>query len=121
MPPYVVTLLVLYFSAAHFIIPHKESHSRSLFEQQQQHNSHRLAKINVSIVSEIMVSVMTSNVNGDNLSENLVKMLADPPFARRLSEQGQDPQSSTPAELTAYMRAETERWTGVLKSAGFLK
>ena len=57
----------------------------------------------------------------NKVNADVVKMLADPPFARRLSEQGQDPQSSSPAELTAYMRAETERWTGVLKSAGFLK
>jgi tripartite-type tricarboxylate transporter receptor subunit TctC len=55
------------------------------------------------------------------LNGEMVKMLADPPFARRLSDQGQDPQSSSPAELTAFMRAETTRWTGVLKSAGFLK
>ncbi len=56
---------------------------------------------------------IVSKINGD-----LVKMLADPPFAKRLSDQGQDPQSTTPAELTAYLRAESERWTGVVKAAG---
>ncbi len=57
--------------------------------------------------------VIVARVNGE-----LVKMLADPSFAKRLSDQGQEPQSSTPAELSAYMRAESERWAGVLKAAG---
>ena len=53
-----------------------------------------------------------------SVNREMVKMLADPPFAKRLSDQGQEPQSTTPAELTAYMRAETERWAGVIKAAG---
>ena len=56
---------------------------------------------------------IVSRVNGE-----LVKMLADPSFAKRLSDQGQEPQSSTPAELTVYMRAESARWAGVIKAAG---
>lgn len=58
---------------------------------------------------------IVSKVNGE-----MVKMLADPPFAKRLVDQGQEPQSSTPAELIAYLRVESERWSGVLKSAGLL-
>jgi tripartite-type tricarboxylate transporter receptor subunit TctC len=58
-------------------------------------------------------AAILSKVNGE-----LQKMLADPPFAKRLSDQGQEPQSTTPAELTAYMRAESERWSGVIKAAG---
>ncbi|HTE15340.1 MAG TPA: tripartite tricarboxylate transporter substrate binding protein [Burkholderiales bacterium] len=56
---------------------------------------------------------IVARVNGE-----IVKMLADPPFAKRLSDQGQEPQSTTPAELTAHMRAESERWAGVIKAAG---
>jgi len=52
------------------------------------------------------------------VNRDIVNMLADPPFAKRLADQGQEPQSTTPAELTAYMRAETERWAGVIKAAG---
>ncbi len=52
------------------------------------------------------------------VNREMVKMLAEPTFARRLSDQGQEPQSTTPAELTAYMRAESERWAGVIKAAG---
>lgn len=54
------------------------------------------------------------------LNADMVSMLADPPFARRLVEFGQDPQSSSPAELTAFMRSEAVRWAGVLKAAGLL-
>ena len=56
---------------------------------------------------------IVARVNGE-----LVKMLADPSFAKRLSDQGQEPQSSTPAELTVYMRVESARWAGVIKAAG---
>ena len=67
-----------------------------------------------ALVAPRGVSVaILSKVNGE-----LQKMLADPPFANRLSDQGQEPQSTTPAELTAYMRAESERWSGVIKAAG---
>jgi tripartite-type tricarboxylate transporter receptor subunit TctC len=52
------------------------------------------------------------------VNSEMVKMLADPPFAKRLADQGQEPQSTTPAELAAYMRAESERWSRVIKTAG---
>lgn len=56
---------------------------------------------------------IVSRLNGE-----MVKILADPSFARRLTDQGQDPQSSSPAELTAYMRSESERFSRVIKAAG---
>ena len=52
------------------------------------------------------------------LNGELVKMLADSTFSKRLTDQGQDPQSSTPAELLVYMKAESVRWAGVIKGAG---
>ena len=52
------------------------------------------------------------------LNGEMVKMLADPSFAKRLVDQGQEPQSTTPAELAAHMRSESERWRGVIKAAG---
>lgn len=54
------------------------------------------------------------------LNADMVSMLADPPFAKRLIEFGQDPQASTPAELTAFMRAEATRWGAVLKATGWV-
>jgi tripartite-type tricarboxylate transporter receptor subunit TctC len=54
----------------------------------------------------------------NKLNGEMVRMLADPVFAKRLTDQGQEPQSSTPAELAAYLRAESTRWSGVIKAAG---
>ena len=48
----------------------------------------------------------------------LLKMINDPPFAKKLADQGQDPQSSTPAELTAHMKAESDRFAKIIKAAG---
>jgi tripartite-type tricarboxylate transporter receptor subunit TctC len=52
------------------------------------------------------------------VNREMTKMLNDATFSRRLIEQGQEPQATTPAELATYMRAETERWAGVIKAAG---
>jgi tripartite-type tricarboxylate transporter receptor subunit TctC len=52
------------------------------------------------------------------LNAEMVKMIADPPFAQKLIDLGSEPQSSSPAELRAYMRKETERWDRVIKAAG---
>ena len=52
------------------------------------------------------------------VNAEMVKMLNDPTFAKRLSDQGQDPQASSPSELTAYMRSESERFGRVIKAAG---
>lgn len=62
-----------------------------------------------------VTTAIANKVNGE-----MVKMLADAQFAKRLTDQGQEPQSSTPAELAAHMRAEGERWSVVLKAAGLL-
>ena len=52
------------------------------------------------------------------LNGEIVKMYADAPFAQRIIEMGQEPQSSTPAQLHAHMRSESERWSKVIKAAG---
>ena len=54
-----------------------------------------------------------SKLNGE-----IVKMIADPPFAQRLLDMGSEPRSSTPAGLAAHMRAESDRWSKVIKAAG---
>jgi tripartite-type tricarboxylate transporter receptor subunit TctC len=52
------------------------------------------------------------------LNAEIVKMFADPSFAQRFADQGSEPQTTTPAELAAYMRSESERWAKVIKMAG---
>ena len=52
------------------------------------------------------------------LNAEFVRMLADPQMTQRFQSQGGDPASSTPAQLTAYMREEMARWTRVIKTAG---
>jgi tripartite-type tricarboxylate transporter receptor subunit TctC len=52
------------------------------------------------------------------VNAEMVKMIADPPFAQRLIDLGSEPQSSSPAELRAYMRKESDRWDRVIKAAG---
>jgi len=51
------------------------------------------------------------------LNTEIVRMLADPQTVQRFQSQGGDPASSTPAELAAYMKEETARWTRVIKTA----
>jgi tripartite-type tricarboxylate transporter receptor subunit TctC len=44
-------------------------------------------------------------------------MMADPPFAQKLIDLGSEPQSSTPADLSRFMRKESDRWARVIKAA----
>jgi tripartite-type tricarboxylate transporter receptor subunit TctC len=52
------------------------------------------------------------------LNAEVVKALSDSPIAQRLTQLGLDPAPSTPAELTAYLKAETERYGRIVKQAG---
>ncbi len=54
----------------------------------------------------------------NKINAEMVKMIADPPFAQRLLEMGSEPLSSTPAGLAAHMRKESDRWSKVIKAAG---
>lgn len=52
------------------------------------------------------------------LHGELVKILTSPDVAQVFAAQGVDPAHSTPKELEAYMRTESERWATVIKTAG---
>jgi len=52
------------------------------------------------------------------VNAEVIRTLADPAMAERLVSQGTEPRSSTPQELTQFMRSEFERWRGVIRSAG---
>jgi len=52
------------------------------------------------------------------LNAAAVKVLSDPTLAQRLAREGLDASPGTPQELSAYMRAESERFTRLIKLAG---
>jgi tripartite-type tricarboxylate transporter receptor subunit TctC len=52
------------------------------------------------------------------VNADLIRVLAQPELAQRMLSQGIEAASSTPEALGEMMRAETERWRKVIKSAG---
>ena len=54
----------------------------------------------------------------DKLNQATRKVLASDDMKQKFDAQGLDPLSSTPAELTAYLRSETEKWGTVVRAAG---
>ena len=54
----------------------------------------------------------------DELNGAFKAALADPAAAETLLGAGIEPAASTPAELAAFVGAETEKWAGIVKNAG---
>jgi tripartite-type tricarboxylate transporter receptor subunit TctC len=52
------------------------------------------------------------------LSADLNRILNDPVVRKRLEDQGVDVAPSTPEQFVAHVKAETEKWTKVVKEAG---
>lgn len=52
------------------------------------------------------------------LSADLNRVLNDPVVRKRLEDQGVDVTPSTPEQFVAHIRAETEKWTKVVREAG---
>jgi tripartite-type tricarboxylate transporter receptor subunit TctC len=52
------------------------------------------------------------------LNAELAKIVAMPDVRKNLSEQGADLQGGSPEEFAAFMRAESDRWSMVVKQAG---
>lgn len=51
----------------------------------------------------------------------IAKMFADPSFAQRITDLGQEPAPTSPDGLLKHMREENERWSKVIKQAGLKK
>jgi len=66
----------------------------------------------------IVVPAKTPRAIINQLNAEVTKILNMPDVRTALFNQGLDPAPSTPAELTAYMRAETERFSRIIKVAG---
>jgi tripartite-type tricarboxylate transporter receptor subunit TctC len=54
----------------------------------------------------------------DKLHAEVVKILADPAVKSKADASGLFPVTSTPAEFSAFIRKEAERWSGVVKDSG---
>jgi tripartite-type tricarboxylate transporter receptor subunit TctC len=65
----------------------------------------------------IFAPAATSKEIVAKLNKEIVRILAEPQTAQRFASQGAEPSSTTPAELSKYMRDEYERWKQVIKSA----
>lgn len=52
------------------------------------------------------------------LNAEIVRILASPDIVKRFAEIGGETRPMKPAELMAYVRAEQEKWSGVVKSSG---
>jgi tripartite-type tricarboxylate transporter receptor subunit TctC len=52
------------------------------------------------------------------LHDTLAGILASPAIEQQFAQYGVDPASTTPQELAAYMRAETQRWGKVIRASG---
>jgi tripartite-type tricarboxylate transporter receptor subunit TctC len=52
------------------------------------------------------------------LNTALVKVLADPEVKKKLAEQGAEPYSEKPEQFAAFIRAESAKWSQVVKASG---
>jgi tripartite-type tricarboxylate transporter receptor subunit TctC len=53
----------------------------------------------------------------ERVNTELVKLMRTPEMKSQLAKNGLDATTSTPAELATFVRAEMEKWAGVIKSA----
>jgi tripartite-type tricarboxylate transporter receptor subunit TctC len=53
------------------------------------------------------------------LNQEIVRVLGVPEVKEKLSSIGLEPGGGSPAEFQAFIRAETEKWTRVIKASGF--
>ena len=58
-------------------------------------------------------AVIVTRLNGD-----IVKILGSPEVKDRLGSVGLDPVGSTPQQLAAYIRSETDKWSKIIKQVG---
>jgi len=53
------------------------------------------------------------------LNQEIVRVLGVPEVKEKLSSIGMEPGAGTPAEFESFIRAETDKWTRVIKASGF--
>ena len=66
----------------------------------------------------LLVPAKTPAAIVNRLRDEAIKSLQHPDVQQAMARQGLDPQTSTPQELAARIKAETRMWAGVIKTAG---
>lgn len=66
----------------------------------------------------IFTTAGTPQTSIARLHGELARIVREPDVQRRLSSDGSDPIGSSPAELASFIRAEVDKWSKVVKSAG---
>ena len=66
----------------------------------------------------VLAPAGTPAANIDKLHAGVVRALQNPEVRKRLNNDGAEAVGSSPAEFGAYIRAETEKWARVIKTAG---
>lgn len=66
----------------------------------------------------LFVSAKTPQPVVDALSAAVQKAMTDPAATAKLLQAGAEPKSSTPQELAALLRSDTEKWARLIKSRG---
>ena len=72
----------------------------------------------VTIWYAVFAPVATPKAIVDKLNAEMVKALNSSEMKERMALQGMDPAPSTPAELTAFVKAESAKWAKVAKDSG---
>ena len=54
----------------------------------------------------------------NKINTDLVRIIKNPEMGERLVAMGVDPLGTSPAEFSAYLQKETERWSKILKERG---
>ena len=54
----------------------------------------------------------------DRYSQEIARLVAQPALRQKLESDGFEPASSTPQQLAAYIRSESERWGQVIRASG---
>ncbi len=72
----------------------------------------------VTIWYAVFAPVATPKAIVDKLNAEMVKALNSSEMKERMALQGMDPAPSTPAELTAFVKVETAKWSKAAKDSG---
>ncbi|NBR27929.1 MAG: tripartite tricarboxylate transporter substrate binding protein, partial [Betaproteobacteria bacterium] len=72
----------------------------------------------VTIWYGVFAPVATPKAIVQKLNAEMIKALTSPEMKERMALQGMDPAPSTPAELAAFVKAETVKWAKAAKDSG---